>query len=410
MNDIKRWDRKSWLWVFLCSSAIFATVPLARTIQKFVYNLFGKIFFTYAVLAVILVAFGVLFYHFFFRFRVKKVSQYLWLFSCAALYIYFTIALRKYPEEAVHLLQYTLLSFFVFRALSYRVRDWTVYATTIFIVLLAGMSDEFIQWMMPGRYWGFNDVWINLLASMIFAVAVSKGIRPVDICEPSNRFSLKILAGIVTVNLLFFGLCLSNTPDTVKRYTAVFGGLSWLLNEEPMTEFGYKHTDPEAGMFMSRMTLEELWEIDLKSSAVKVKSLKWGVAFDNGSPRLENNYSPHTAPFLFEFIIHVNRRANELGDAEEVEDADKRAKLFNKAYRENMVLEKYFPVTLEHYGLGWPEEKSVYVKSEAESWGKEYTSEVGLLITFIDLKTIWALILGILALVWVPQLFRKKTV
>ena len=269
--------------------AIFATVPLARTIQKFVYNSVGKEFFTYLVLTVILAALGVLVYLLVYKFRVRSVFQYLWLFSCAALYIYFTIALRKYPEEAVHLLQYSLLSYFVFKALSYRVRNWTVYVTTVFIVLLSGISDEFMQWMMPGRYWGLNDVWINLLASMIFAFAVSKGVRPAVICEPVNSFSLKILTGIVTVNLLFFGLCLSNTPDTVKRYTSVFTGLSWLLDEEPMTEFGYKHRD-EIGTFSSRMILEEIRRVDLEKGEDNGKAVKFEAGTDE-DVELKN---PHT--------------------------------------------------------------------------------------------------------------------
>ena len=49
--------------------------------------------------------------------------------------------------------------------------------------------------------------------------------------------SLKMLCGIISLNLLVLGLCLSNTPETVNNYTSIFESLSWLRNEEPITEF-----------------------------------------------------------------------------------------------------------------------------------------------------------------------------
>ena len=239
-----RWDWKSWLWVFLCSSAIFATVPLARNIQRFVYDSVGSAFFTYAVLAVILAAFGALVYLLAYKFRVRSTSQYLWLFSCAGLYIYFTIALRKHPEEAVHFVEYGLLSYFFFRALSVKIHDWKIYITVMLFVTFVGTVDEFIQWLMPGRVWDYRDVGINALASVIFLIAVWKAIRPEIISGPVKKYSLKMLAGILTANLIFFGLCLANTPDMVKRYTSEFESLSWLRDEEPMTRSWFFRDDP----------------------------------------------------------------------------------------------------------------------------------------------------------------------
>ena len=174
-------------------------------------------------------------YFLFFKYRIKNKSQYFWLFFCAGVYIYFTIQLGKYPEEALHIVEYGLLSYFFFKALSVRIRDWTIYIIVPFFVLFIGGLDEFIQWMMPGRYWDYGDVGLNAFSGVIFIFAVWKAVRPEIISGPVKKYSLKILAWILTANLIFFGLCLANTPDMVKRYTSVFESLSWLRDEETMT-------------------------------------------------------------------------------------------------------------------------------------------------------------------------------
>jgi len=64
-----------------------------------------------------------------------------------------------------------------------------------------------------------------------------QGIKPKTISSPVQKISLKMLCGMISLNLLLLGLCLSNTPETVNSYTSIFESLSWLQNEESMTEF-----------------------------------------------------------------------------------------------------------------------------------------------------------------------------
>jgi hypothetical protein len=237
-RNTQQWDWKLWLWALLCTIGILFTVPLARSIQKLVYASIGKEFFTFAVLFVVISGLLATLYFLVFKFRVKNVSQYMWLMISCSIYIYFTFQLKKHPEEAVHLIEYSLLTYFIFKALSYRIRDWTVYITPIFLVAFVGTIDEFTQWLLPGRYWSYKDVGINALAGGIFMLAVWKGIRPGTICQPVQKISLRILSGIITVNLIFLGLCLSNTPEVVNIYAAQFNELSWLQHEEAMTKHG----------------------------------------------------------------------------------------------------------------------------------------------------------------------------
>lgn len=240
---ISKWNLKLWLWAVLCAAGILLTVPVARGLQKFVYAAVGKEFFTYVVLFIVIAALIILLYIFIFRLRIRNVSQYVWLILCGSLYVYFTINLKKHPEEALHFLEYGLLTFFVFRALSYRIHDWTVYISTIVIVSTVGTLDEFIQWLLPSRVWDYGDIRLNILGGIFFILAVWKGVRPATISERVNKFSIKVLATVLTVQVVFLGLCLANTPQNVNRYTSVFESLSWLRGEEVMTEYGEKTND-----------------------------------------------------------------------------------------------------------------------------------------------------------------------
>jgi len=238
----KNWNRKEWLWTLLYALIIFFTIPVSRKIQGFIYNLFGRQFFTYSVIFVVICGLAVFLCFFIFKLKIKNISQYVWIFICAGLYIYFTIRLKRYPEEATHLIEYGLLSYFVFKALSHRIHDWTVYITTILIVSFIGTIDEAIQWMTPRRYWDFRDVGINILGGVILQFTIWKGIKPDVINKPLKKLSLKILIIVFTVDVIVLGLCLSNTPKAVNSYTAVFQSLSWLRTEEPMSKFGFLKT------------------------------------------------------------------------------------------------------------------------------------------------------------------------
>ena len=101
----KEW--MSWLYVAIWSLVIFATIPVARVLRNFVYQRWGGETFTYAVLVGILIALGSSIFYLR-RLRVASRSSYFWLFATAAVFVGYTIYLRKSPVEAVHFLQYGL--------------------------------------------------------------------------------------------------------------------------------------------------------------------------------------------------------------------------------------------------------------------------------------------------------------
>ncbi len=391
----RRW--RSWLWVFLCAAGIFSTVPLARSVQELVYNSVGKEFFTYTVLSVIGAGLAAILYILVFKLRVRKISRYIWIFTGAGLYIYFTIQLREKPEEAFHFLEYGALAYFLFRALSHSIRDRTIYITIVLSVLFVGTADEFIQWLMPGRYWDYRDIGINVLAGVFFSIIVWKGIKPEIISKPVRRLSIRILAGVITLDLLFLGICLSNTPDVVRRYTAAFEPLMWLRGEEVMTEFGYRYKDPEVGTFYSRLTLRELREHDINSSST-YKNLVDGITSPEDYEKLIRIYTRVTDTFLYEFLMHIIERDLSLDNFRRNNNPGSRL----TAFKENLILEKYFGHTLKYFNAAWSGEKTDYFNDSQLLLKKDYASAKGKMITSFSLKTAWLFIIVILAAVWIP--------
>jgi VanZ family protein len=405
---MERWNLKDWLWVLLCSAGIFATVPAARDLQIFVYNTAGKELFTYIVLSVVGIGLALLLFSFIFRLKVKKVSQYIWLFLCSGLYLYFTLKLKRHPEEAVHFLEYGLLSYFFFRALSQKIHDITVYITAALFVLLVGTLDESLQWTIPLRVWSYKDIGLNLLAGGIFLIGIWKGIKPEMICKPARKKSVTILTGILTVNLLLIGLCLSNTPASVNRYTGTISALSWLQNEEPMTEYGYKYKDPEIGILYSRFTLEELRNIDLINGESYGKILPENKGEELKYKDFIKVYNQHTNPFLYELAVHLSRRNSKFKDINEADSLYSKPELANTAFRENLIAEKYFGNTLRHSGLVWHDQRVKELKEKASSWKEDYISNAGSeIITSFSLSEAWTAIVVTLIFVWISGWFWK---
>lgn len=242
----------SWLWVALCILAIFLIVPVARTIQKFVSAHGGRVLFGYSVLAATAVAFLAVLYFLIFRLKVRSASRYIWLTGIAGLYVYFTLKLWKVPEEAVHFLEYGLLGYFLFRALSCSAKDKTIYIAGFFIGSIVGTFDEILQWAVPERFWDFRDVGLNVLSGGLFQLALWKGIKPEVISGKIGVKSIRRISILLAANILLLGLCLSNTPPRVAAYTKAIPALSFLQKQEVMHEFRNKtHRDPEIGSFSS---------------------------------------------------------------------------------------------------------------------------------------------------------------
>ena len=222
--------------------------------------------------------------------------------------------------------------------------------------------------------------------------------------------------------LVLLGASALNTPPRIAWYADRVPALAFLkTNESVMLEYGYRYEEPETGVFRSRLTLEELRRAD------RERAQEGGPILAQYKERERYGeflalYTPVNDPFLHEARVHMFRRDRFLERAEQtlanggvaVVEPDQRPppkhedeyeEQMTVAYRENQILERYFPGVLEASGLAWSEETTARVRAavlpdyQYDSWVSrplitEY-SETQVLLFFL------AMIGGVLLLGWV---------
>jgi hypothetical protein len=348
-----------WLWVILCAAVIFFTVPMARKIQSFVTALAGRSFFGYFVLFAAAATFLGLFYILYFRLKIRAIPNYIWLVLISVTYVYFTLKLWPNPEEAVHFIEYGLLGFFLYRALRHNIRDNSIYLVAFLIGSIVGTFDEILQWVVPQRYFDLRDVGLNALSSGLFQILLWKGVRPKLPSTKIQPKSIKILTVLLATNIILLGLCLSNTPQRVKKYTDWLTFLSSLKSQEAMSEFKFKHKDPDIGIFYSRLTLEELRTID------RYRAREFGNILHEWQNKDYAEYlrifPGGVAPFLHEIRVHIFRRDKRLERALSSDDEDVQQENYLIAFKENLILEKRFGQTLEKSPYKWDDSRRAQV-------------------------------------------------
>jgi hypothetical protein len=362
--------------VVIWTVAIFLTIPLARTIQRFVARNWGNEIFIYAVLGVIgvgLVA-GLTSFS---RGRSLLSRDSFWLLSVAIIFSGYTLKLgQENPSEAVHFVQYGILGILLFRALSHRIHDPAIYLAAAMIGGIIGMVDEFIQWLTPGRYWGLKDIWLNLFAVIMVQIAISRGIRPGFLSRKTNRANLCMVCRLAIAAVALLGLCLLNTPPRIAWYSERVPGLAFLKeNWNVMLEYGVLYEDQEIGVFRSRLSPAELEASD------RDRAEEAGAILERfQDPELYYTflraYNQVSDPFLHEARVHLfSRDRNYEISSEFREKPEEYKRRLTVAFRENQILEKYFPRTLHSSTYVWgPEERSL--SSQYLDRGKVYNSRV----------------------------------
>ncbi len=335
-----------------------------------------------------------LLYYLIFKLKIRTPSNYIWLFIVAGLYVYFTLKLWKIPEEAIHFLEYGLLGFFLFKSLSHQVRDKSIYFTATLFALLIGTFDEILQWITPQRYWDFRDAGLNALSGGLFQLAIWKVVRPKIISEKFNTKSLKIFTSIFISCLIILGLCVSNTPNRVYSYTKQIPWLSFLQKEEPMSEFGYKYKDSEIGVFYSPLSPKKLQKTDKQRGEGYARILNKSVNTDY--EQFLREYSPTINPFMHELRVHIFRRDTYFDKGRSASSLDEKKEYYFIAYKENLILKKYFDHSIEKSVYRWDEDilKESNVPIDKS---KTYESPVSAnLFTSFSEKTMWFSILFII--------------
>ena len=349
---------RDWLYVFLFTGVIFAFIPVARSLQALVAGTaVGRPLFL--VIVVVIAAFAVAGVLRYLHRRRAPLARYAWLAIVVAVFGHYGWQLRASPEEAVHFVLYGGLGALLFRALAHRLHDVTIYPAAIALGALIGTIDETVQWLLPTRVWDIRDIFLNAVSVMLMQAVIALVLRPAQIrLRPAGR-GLRLTFAVGAVVLFCLALAAVNTPPRIGWYADRVPGLSYLRTKgNHMMEYGYLYRDQAIGAFRSRFAPDALRHID------SGRGREAGAILDRYPSRQSMEafnllYTVVTDPFVFEARIHLYRRdryVERAGEAETRAPQDRAAvrDLLTVAWRENLILEKYFPETLGHSSHQWP--------------------------------------------------------
>ena len=364
----------SWLMMVLWSLLIFATIPVARAIQAVVVDAWGQQFFLYVTLIAIAAAAGVTFRH---LYRLGPISpmRLVLLAGVAVIFAAYTFTLRHNAVEAMHFVEYGVLGVLAYRALAHRMRDAGIYLAAALVGGIVGIMDEAIQWATPGRVWDLSDIWRNFFATALVLVGIAGGIRPPLIVGPPSPASVRRICRIAALAVLLLGASLFNVPTRIEWYSDKVPGLGFLRESSGvMLEYGHLYVDPEIGRFRSRFAPDALQRIDAERGAEAGRIL---ARFPEDAYRdFLARYTPITDPFVHEAGVHLFVRDRWVSNAELHPEPERAYRYgLTVGYRENRILEKYFPNALRHSGSKLAPERRAYLA--AKQFPKErYESRV----------------------------------
>lgn len=296
-------------------AALFAAMaPFVGELQSFLRESFGLRYLGWLAAALALaglVAFGAAVV----RIREHRALRYT-LLALAAGMIAWQVATWGIGEaevdvvERVHLVQFGLLGALFERAFRARHGNALLPVLTLLAVGLAGVFDEWVQWLTPVRVGDGRDVLLNLWAGVIgYLIGVALSSERGRLRRPGSQ-SVRLALGL---GALF-----------------VFAGAAFF----DTAHLGHEIRDPRAGVFRSWFSAEEL------ARAAQQRDRSWAA---EGVPvarplAIED-------PYWTEAGFHVGAR----------DRAVARGALL-LAWRENRILERWYAPLLDHRpGTRWPE-------------------------------------------------------
>ena len=399
----------SWAYVVLWSGLIFVTVPFVRDGVDYVRSRWGSETFTYGVTAVVILVAGAA-VALLLRRRRSSAAGYAWLLGIAGLVIYLAFGLKAgSPEEAVHYLQYGMLSLLLYRAFTHRVRDYSIYAAATIAGTIVGMVDETVQWLTPGRHFGVRDIWLNFTAVALVQAALAAGIRPKIISGWPDGASLRRLCRLGAVAVAYLGLCHLNTPDRIAWYSARLPLPDYLdLNRSVMVEYGYMHGDAASVLFRSRLTAEELRRVDRERAVEGARILNRYRGREQYLAFLDI-YTPMTDPFLHEARVHLYSRDVSLERARDAEPGDKRRRHLTSAYWENRILEDYFGELVHASSNVWPAALEAEIRKDIQT-DRAFESRASqyLITTFNRGQVFWLFLGAVIGLLLLGSWFGRR--
>lgn len=155
--------RSSWIIFGICLAAIYASLPFVRGV---VIALRDQHLLSLAITLMFFVTGVAVAYYVVFDVRLSDRTAFFALALIAAAVGSLILGL-SIPEERVHFLEYGLLAILARHALSWNVGPPRQYFLGLAITGAAGLVDELLQGVIPGRFFDWRDVAINGVAALL---------------------------------------------------------------------------------------------------------------------------------------------------------------------------------------------------------------------------------------------------
>lgn len=391
-------QKEGWSWFLAAAwtAVIYVTIPFARFIQRTIQGDGSE--FIFVVIVVVAVVMATVWLLAILWRRRAQMSRYLALVVIATSYVAIALLfLSQNGVEALHLVQYGVLAVLVLRALSHRIADVTAYFLAALIVAIAGYGDEFIQWLVPERYWGLRDIVLNASAGVLALLGVAFVVTPERLQARPTAAAWRRVVRLSALAVVLLGLSLHATPDRIEwvsRHVPGFAFLGGMV--DTMGEYGYRIENPLVGVFYSRFPEHEITEIDRRRPAETRRAFV-ALGGDARYQEFLSRYSPATDPFLHEFRVRLFRRDRYLEAGRREPDADLRERYLFAGARENRILELYYPYALMASGSTLPVDDTRLL-DQFDVPGARYESLVGgNLITRFEEEQVAFIVLVVLA-------------
>lgn len=341
---------RRWTPVIVWVAVIYTTIPFVRVLREWYVARWNPVWIGVSV-ALALAAAGTLAVGVLARGAgASRRKNAVWIIAVTAIFVMWTLSLRRSPEEAVHFLEYGLLAVLLHRALRPAMDSGLVFIAAMLVGALVGTVDEIIQWISPSRYWDWRDLLLNGGAGALAQIVLWRIVPPSKHrWEPS---SMRIVLRLASAQLVLLTLCLANTPARVARYAPLLPNSSHLMSSlNPMAEYGHRHTIPDLGVFASRLTLEELRTQD-STRATEVGPILDATRHSYG--RFLDTWPVSDDPFSYEARVHLFARDRNLAKAgDQGFKGVQASEQLTIVWYENRLMEEFFANTLDASSYRW---------------------------------------------------------
>lgn len=356
-DDLEGRQRRAAVVAAAWTVLLFGMIPLVRTIQRWIGDRDLDRWITPMVVVVLLALVMAAALYLLRRGDRLGWADGAWLGMVAAVAVGWAWHLRGRPEEAIHLVEYGILCWLIYRAIRPPVPDAAVLVSAVLLGTIMGTVDEIIQWITPARFWDLRDVALNGGACVLGAI-VTWRLDPGPWRRPhlgSMRFAVRTSIALVVLIVL----CLANTPPRVAWYAARVPGLGLLAHaSNEMAEYGHLHQLPGIGEFKSRLTLEELADQDRRRGHEAAAIIDRYP--DSAYREFHREVRGFADPLVYESRVHIfSRDSNAWRAQESPPGSNERRQRSTVAYREHLLLEAVFPTTLARSVHRWDRETAL---------------------------------------------------